>query len=198
MAEFRSGSLRVLVATDLAARGIDVDGVSHVYNYELPEVAETYVHRIGRTARAGASGVAVALCDSEEKPLLRAIEKLLRKSVPVASGGAFEKAAVEGRKAAAAEAAARKADPASFRREPEYVDPRARQQRRSSGGRTPSAARGSGSRRPSTSGTSSVSLYGKESGHGIRIDRKPGGHASSGGLSSHGRGEGTRSRQRGF
>ena len=100
---FRAGNLRVLVATDLAARGIDVDGISHVYNFELPDVAETYVHRIGRTARAGASGCAIALCDREEKPLLRAIEKLLRTSVPVASGGVFDLAAAEGRKAAAAE-----------------------------------------------------------------------------------------------
>ena len=82
MEGFKAGKLRVLVATDLAARGIDVDGISHVYNYELPEVAETYVHRIGRTARAGASGCAIALCDREEKPLLKAIEKLLRASVP--------------------------------------------------------------------------------------------------------------------
>ncbi len=110
---FRSGILRVLVATDLAARGIDVDGVTHVYNYELPDVAETYVHRIGRTARAGASGMAVALCDAEEKPLLRAIEKLMRKSVPVGSGEAFEAAAEAARKWAAspeaAEAAAKRA-----------------------------------------------------------------------------------------
>jgi ATP-dependent RNA helicase RhlE len=90
---FRSGEIRVLVATDLAARGIDVDGVTHVYNYELPDVPETYVHRIGRTARAGASGCAVALCDAEEKPLLRAIEKLLRKSVPLAEGPEFAAAA---------------------------------------------------------------------------------------------------------
>ena len=192
MEGFRAGTLRVLVATDLAARGIDVDGISHVFNYELPDVAETYVHRIGRTARAGASGSAIALCDSEEKPLLRAIEKLLRKSVPVASGEAFEKAAAEGRKAAVAEAAAKKADPASYRREPEYVDPRARQQRR------PSGSRSSVGRKPLTSGTSSASLYGKESSHGTRIDRKPAGRPSSGGLSSRGRGEGARSRQRGF
>jgi ATP-dependent RNA helicase RhlE len=187
MEGFRAGKLRVLVATDLAARGIDVDGISHVYNYELPDVAETYVHRIGRTARAGASGSAVALCDSEEKPLLRAIEKLLRRSVPVASGEIFEKAAIEGRKAAAADAAAMRANPSAFRREPEYVDPRARQQRRSAGGR-------SGGRKALTSGTSNASLYGKEGGHGTRINRKPGGRVSSGGLSSRGRGEGARSR----
>jgi ATP-dependent RNA helicase RhlE len=99
MEGFRTGTLRVLVATDLAARGIDVDGVTHVYNYELPDVAETYVHRIGRTARAGASGAAVALCDTEEKPLLRAIEKLMRKDVPVGSGPAFEAAAEAARTA---------------------------------------------------------------------------------------------------
>ncbi len=90
---FRSGSLRVLVATDLAARGIDVDGITHVYNFELPDVPETYVHRIGRTARAGASGSAVALCEPEERPLLKAIEKLLGKPVPVASGPEYDQAA---------------------------------------------------------------------------------------------------------
>jgi ATP-dependent RNA helicase RhlE len=83
---FRSGSTRVLVATDLAARGIDVDGITHVFNFELPNEPETYVHRIGRTARAGAAGTAIALCDSEEKSLLRDIEKLIAKKVPIASG----------------------------------------------------------------------------------------------------------------
>ncbi|HTX73980.1 MAG TPA: DEAD/DEAH box helicase [Rectinemataceae bacterium] len=87
---FRTGELRVLVATDLAARGIDVDSISHVYNYELPDVPETYVHRIGRTARAGADGEAVALCDSEERPLLRAIERLLHGPLTVGSGPAFD------------------------------------------------------------------------------------------------------------
>jgi ATP-dependent RNA helicase RhlE len=75
---FRAGRTRVLVATDIAARGIDVDGISHVINFDLPEVAETYVHRIGRTARAGASGVAIALCDPAERSALRAIEALTR------------------------------------------------------------------------------------------------------------------------
>ena len=81
---FRRGDPRVLVATDVAARGIDVDGVTHVINYELPEVPETCVHRIGRTARAGASGVAISLCASDEREQLRGIEKLIRRSVPVA------------------------------------------------------------------------------------------------------------------
>ncbi|MBL8860982.1 MAG: DEAD/DEAH box helicase [Planctomycetes bacterium] len=90
LASFRDGRTRVLVATDIAARGIDVDGITHVVNYELPNVPETYVHRIGRTARAGASGIAIAFCDGEERPLLRDIEKLIKKSVPVASGSAAE------------------------------------------------------------------------------------------------------------
>jgi ATP-dependent RNA helicase RhlE len=85
---FRVGRTRVLVATDIAARGIDVDGITHVVNYELPNVPETYVHRIGRTARAGATGVAIAFCDAEERPLLRDIERLIKRSVPVASGSA--------------------------------------------------------------------------------------------------------------
>ncbi|MEA1674899.1 DEAD/DEAH box helicase [Nitrospirillum sp. BR 11163] len=82
---FRAGTVRVLVATDIAARGIDVDGVTHVVNFELPNEPETYVHRIGRTARAGASGVAVSLCtaDGDERAYLRDIEKLIRKSIPV-------------------------------------------------------------------------------------------------------------------
>ncbi|HEU5019454.1 MAG TPA: DEAD/DEAH box helicase [Pseudolabrys sp.] len=83
LAAFRSGALRTLIATDIAARGIDVDGVSHVINYDLPNVPESYVHRIGRTARAGAEGVAVSFCDHEERPYLRDIERLIRMSIPV-------------------------------------------------------------------------------------------------------------------
>jgi ATP-dependent RNA helicase RhlE len=71
------------VATDIAARGIDIDGITHVINYDLPNVPETYVHRIGRTARAGAAGVAISFCDHEERAYLRDIEKLIRKPVPV-------------------------------------------------------------------------------------------------------------------
>jgi ATP-dependent RNA helicase RhlE len=78
LSAFRSGATRALVATDIAARGIDIDGVTHVVNYELPDVAEAYVHRIGRTARAGNSGRAVSLCDNGERDLLRAIERLTR------------------------------------------------------------------------------------------------------------------------
>ena len=78
---FRRGRTRVLVATDIAARGIDVDGVTHVVNYELPETPEAYVHRIGRTARAGASGRAISLCDNGERSLLRQIERLTRQTL---------------------------------------------------------------------------------------------------------------------
>jgi ATP-dependent RNA helicase RhlE len=83
LARFKAGSIRVLVATDIAARGIDVDSISHVVNYELPEVAETYVHRIGRTARAGAAGAAFSFCDATERSQLRDIERLIRMTLPV-------------------------------------------------------------------------------------------------------------------
>jgi superfamily II DNA/RNA helicase len=82
LASFRKGDVKTLVATDIAARGLDVDGISHVVNFDLPNVPETYVHRIGRTARAGADGVAISLCDTEEAGLLHDIEKLIRKSIP--------------------------------------------------------------------------------------------------------------------
>jgi ATP-dependent RNA helicase RhlE len=81
---FKSGDVRILVATDIAARGIDVERVSHVVNFELPEVPESYVHRIGRTARAGAEGTAISLCDHEERDLLRDIERVTRQRIPAA------------------------------------------------------------------------------------------------------------------
>ncbi len=83
---FRSLRTSILVATDLAARGLDIDEISHVVNYDLPNEPETYVHRIGRTARAGASGIAVSFCDFEERPNLRAIERLIREPIPIAAG----------------------------------------------------------------------------------------------------------------
>ena len=82
LSAFRNGRLRTLIATDIAARGIDVDGVSHVVNYDLPNVPESYVHRIGRTARAGAEGVAISFCDHEERAYLRDIERLIRMTIP--------------------------------------------------------------------------------------------------------------------
>ena len=83
MAAFKQGEVRILIATDIAARGIDVSGVSHVINFELPNVAEQYVHRIGRTARAGAAGCAIAFCADDEKAYLRDIEKLTRQKIAV-------------------------------------------------------------------------------------------------------------------
>lgn len=80
---FKTGEIRVLVATDIAARGIDIDSLSHVINFELPEIPETYVHRIGRTGRAGAEGIAFSFCDEEEKDDLKAIQKLIGKQIPV-------------------------------------------------------------------------------------------------------------------
>ena len=94
IAGFRDGKVRVLVATDIAARGIDIDGISHVINYELPNVPETYVHRIGRTARAGAAGTAISFCDRAERGSLRDIEKLTRRSLRVVNtrDGLFDRA----------------------------------------------------------------------------------------------------------
>jgi ATP-dependent RNA helicase RhlE len=80
---FKTKKTRVLVATDIAARGIDIDELSHVINFDLPEVPETYVHRIGRTGRAGLGGIAFSFCDAEEKKLLVEIQKLIGKSIPV-------------------------------------------------------------------------------------------------------------------
>jgi ATP-dependent RNA helicase RhlE len=82
LADFRSGTIRTLVATDIAARGIDVEGISHVVNFDLPNIPETYVHRIGRTARAGTDGIAISLVDADEVAYLRDIEKLIRQALP--------------------------------------------------------------------------------------------------------------------
>ncbi|HEY6063178.1 MAG TPA: C-terminal helicase domain-containing protein, partial [Chitinophagaceae bacterium] len=83
LANFKNGGLRVLVATDIAARGIDIDDLTHVINFEMPNVPETYVHRIGRTGRAGNTGVAVSFCSREERDELRDIQKLIGKAIPV-------------------------------------------------------------------------------------------------------------------
>ena len=101
LSAFRSGRIRILVATDIAARGIDVDNVSHVVNFELPEVPEAYVHRIGRTGRAGASGIAISFCDRSERDLLRAIEKLTNQSIPSENlcDGSFAPAPANGSRA---------------------------------------------------------------------------------------------------
>ncbi len=86
---FKSKRTKVLVATDIASRGIDIDELSHVINYEIPNIPETYVHRIGRTGRAGASGIALSFCDWEEKAYLKDLEKLIKKPIPVIEGHPF-------------------------------------------------------------------------------------------------------------
>jgi superfamily II DNA/RNA helicase len=82
LANFRTGRVRILVATDIAARGIDIDGISHVINFDLPNIPESYVHRIGRTARAGSDGTAISLCSYDDLPYLRDIERLIRMAIP--------------------------------------------------------------------------------------------------------------------
>jgi ATP-dependent RNA helicase RhlE len=134
---FKGGRARVLVATDIAARGIDVSGVSHVINYELPEVAESYVHRIGRTARAGAEGIAISLVAPGERALMRAIEKLIRQPVEVtknllgenfdATDGAPERKQRGGRQG---QPAGRSQKPAHSQRAPRQGKPEGRREGR--------------------------------------------------------------------
>lgn len=95
LSDFKDGSIRVLVATDIAARGIDVDNLSHVINYEIPNVPETYVHRIGRTGRAGASGIALSFCDHEERAYLKDITKVISQNIPVEENHPFPASAVQ-------------------------------------------------------------------------------------------------------
>jgi ATP-dependent RNA helicase RhlE len=87
--DFKNGTLRVLVATDIAARGIDIDELTHVINFELPNIPETYVHRIGRTGRAGNTGIAISFCSREEREELRDIQKLIGKTIPVVAEHPF-------------------------------------------------------------------------------------------------------------
>ena len=102
LAKFKEGEIRVLVATDIAARGIDVSSISHVINYDLPNIPETYVHRIGRTARAGADGDAVSFCSAPERDYLRAIEKVVRLKIPIERSHAFHSKAAQVASGAAA------------------------------------------------------------------------------------------------
>ncbi|MCB9452469.1 MAG: DEAD/DEAH box helicase [Anaerolineaceae bacterium] len=90
LASFKAGKVRVLVATDIASRGIDVDDITHVINYDLPNEPESYVHRIGRTGRAGASGIAYSFCDTTERPYLRDIERLIQQHIPQEAGHPYE------------------------------------------------------------------------------------------------------------
>ncbi len=147
LAAFRAGQSRLLVATDIAARGIDVDGVSHVINFDIPNIAETYVHRIGRTARAGADGSAISLCGDDERGFLRDIERLIRQKVPVREGK-------PGTVSAPAHAA-----------EPAYRDPRQVRQRRE-GTKAP------GEQRPN--GHTGRGGQARHQGEGARVETRPG------------------------
>jgi ATP-dependent RNA helicase RhlE len=123
---FRSGAFRVLVATDVAARGLDVDDISHVINYDMPIEAETYVHRIGRTARAGADGDAISFCCAEEKDYLRSIDRLLGDPVPSETDHAYHCETVRRSCRPAAPAPA----PAPRAGKPEFERPRPARPRR--------------------------------------------------------------------
>ena len=136
---FRSGRLRVLIATDIAARGIDVDGISHVVNYDLPNIPESYVHRIGRTARAGAEGIAISLCSREERGYLRDIERLTRQ--PIRKLDLPEQTAEEAR--------ARAARPPEPEARPQFNDRGPRQQQRGPAPRRFDGPQGNAPRGPS-------------------------------------------------
>ena len=132
---FKSGRLKALVATDIAARGIDISELSHVFQLDLPEVPETYVHRIGRTGRAGAEGTAVAFCSPEEEEYLAAIEKLIRKKIPVRETPALPRPAQQ-------EAARSAPTPAPAPRKEPKAEPPAQQREEEKGEKNENSARG--------------------------------------------------------
>lgn len=147
LASFRDAKLRVLVATDVAARGIDIDDITHVVNFELPNDPENYVHRIGRTGRAGSSGIAVSLCDSSERTQLRAIETLIKQKIPV-QGPAAQGRDNSSPKGKLPEAARTESKPTT---DPQATDrpdgPRRRRRRPSRKGRRPVSASATGATR---------------------------------------------------
>lgn len=160
LSRFKERSLRVLIATDIAARGIDVDHLTHVINYELPEVPETYVHRIGRTGRAGRSGVAISFCGVEEVPLLKDITRLIGKRIPVAGGEEFTAAdvrqAVADRNEAKAEESRRRS---MFKRKDDSAPGRAGRAGRAEGKSAQAASsrnRADSSTRPEANGKTSA------------------------------------------
>ncbi len=139
LADFKSGSVRVLVATDIAARGIDIDQLPHVINYELPNVPEDYVHRIGRTGRAGCEGEAVSLVSPDERSYLKDIQRLLKREIPSTVVSGFE----PGSQPSSEEVAARAALPAD---RPPGKRPPAHRRQGGQPGRKPSNSRGGGNR----------------------------------------------------
>jgi superfamily II DNA/RNA helicase len=148
LAAFRAGELRTLVATDIAARGIDVEGISHVVNYDLPNIPESYVHRIGRTARAGADGVAISFCDGEERAYLRDIEKLIRIAIPATDRRGQKRSTPARTAAAPAQQPPRREQPKRQQPQrqhaPQPQQPRAQQQSRSQQSHQPRHGHGPG------------------------------------------------------
>jgi ATP-dependent RNA helicase RhlE len=128
LGNFRDGHSRVLVATDIAARGIDIDGITHVINYDVPNVPESYVHRIGRTARAGANGIAISLCDHSERAFLRDIEKLTRQALTVVEDHRYRAAAPQPGQARAAGPRPNERHPGNRPQQKRFQQPRGKKQ----------------------------------------------------------------------
>jgi ATP-dependent RNA helicase RhlE len=181
---FKSGEIKLLVATDIAARGIDVDGVTHVINFDIPNIAETYVHRIGRTARAGREGVAFSLCDAEERGDFRAIEKLIGKEVTRVSDHPFPPGQGTSREDASMERPPLERQPRHSRggRGPDRPSASGRQQQRPPGGSGREAQR---------SAQPGGRQAGRPSGAGARPG-SPGNHAPRGPRPSSARVQGSR------
>lgn len=181
LADFKAGRIRVLVATDIAARGIDVTGVSHVVNFELPNVPESYVHRIGRTARAGAAGQAISLCAQDERTLLRDIERVTRQRIPATD-----------RRGDAALAAATAAEPKGEHRPQQQQRPNGhrhggqrnegqRQEGHRTDGHRPDGARGNGQPQQHRNGKPGGRRFGKPGGQRQGQNRSQGrGQAQAG------------------
>lgn len=146
---FKNGVTRVLVATDIAARGIDIEELSHVYNFNLPNIPETYVHRIGRTGRAGHSGIAVSFCEEEEVPYLKDIEKLIHKKIPVVDGHPYP---MQGQSALAAVAALAAGGTQSQKGQSGKGRQPAKSQQRQSGAQSQGAKVEAGSAKPKQAG----------------------------------------------
>ena len=161
--EFKSGKIRVLVATDIAARGIDIDNISHVINFEIPNISESYVHRIGRTARAGAQGIAISFSDAEERAFIKDIEKVIGQAIPVNRDHPYHSDEVE------------KARPMSKGKAKAMIE--SQQNRRPSGGggnrrRRPASSGASGGNRPASGGARPASSR-PSSGHGGGSSQAP-------------------------
>ncbi len=191
LAAFKSGMSRVLVATDIAARGIDVDGISHVINFDLPNIAETYVHRIGRTARAGAEGAAISFCDHEERAYVRGIEREIRMPIPVVDDHPFARGRTRSHHAAPTTPAAHWLDGSDS-----APAPNAAEGAPTSGpaaDSTAPAAHPTGAHRPQARPSSTYGRAGRREAHPYRQPTSVGSHpyrAPQRGGSGHGRSHG--------